>query len=292
MFNNRELALLIWLGGGLLLVAGVPKLRRAVAPVVKAGLVRKLVALFAAVVIWTSASTWILSRLSVWTTAQFSELFFWFFGPALVLLFRMDEPIKKPHYVRRTLWRLLEWSTVIAFLGNLFTFGIVIELLLVPLFVFLGFLQAAASQKPETKPVATFVRGIFAIVGIVFLSNVVWQAVSQPELLFAVDNVRKFATPVGLTILYLPFVFGFSVLARYETCFIRVDIFVKDRALARYAKWRIVRLGGLTPRRIGAVTAWVPRHLYKFESKAMVDHTLGQWPADRDEQVPGPHVSV
>ena len=235
MPNDRELAVLFWLGAIGVFMLWRSDTRSALGGVAWALLQPKLAAAFllllATVVALCSGGSYI----GLWDPDLATDTVFWFFGAGAVLFLRIDQAIE-PKFFRKAVTQTLALTDFV----NLFVFGLLLELLLQPLVFFLVAMVAVAASKPEYASVRRLMESLLALVGgivLVFAAVRIaqtWGEVDLPEI------SRALFLPVWLTIGILPLICGVALLAGYETALGRATFSLKGRSMP----WR-VRLAGL-----------------------------------------------
>ncbi len=78
MPNDRQLAVLIWLGVAAVIVLLNHDLRSSLRSVVRAALARKVAIVFAVMMLWVAGELLIARRLSRWDTSMTTSTVFWF----------------------------------------------------------------------------------------------------------------------------------------------------------------------------------------------------------------------
>jgi hypothetical protein len=120
MFNNRELALLFWVGVLLIFAIASKRIRPSLIAVLHAIFEPKLLTIFILMAAYAGLLVWLLSLAHIWTPAVTAETVFWFFGPAIVLFSKFNTAGRDPHFFRRTALATLTITVVIEFLINLY----------------------------------------------------------------------------------------------------------------------------------------------------------------------------
>jgi hypothetical protein len=164
VFDNRELALLAWATALLILCVIARSIRPALVAVIDALFVPKLLTTFILMAMYAGVLVWFLSLARIWTPAVAAETLFWFFGPAIVLYSQFDKAGHDPHFFRRTAIATLTVTVVMEFVINLYPFNLVVELLLVPLFAFLGGMLVLATE-PEHRQVKGLINFLLVLSG-------------------------------------------------------------------------------------------------------------------------------
>lgn len=147
IFDNRELAFLIWLSGLVAFGFLSKRLRPSFMGVLKGFLAPKLITAVALMAGYGDLLVYLLYVSNVWTSDLGGETIFWFFGPAFLFFFQLDKASQDPHFFRRTFISVFRLTVFIEFFVNAYPLNLVAELLLVPVFVLLGGMVAVAGTR-------------------------------------------------------------------------------------------------------------------------------------------------
>ena len=162
-------------------------------------------------------------------------------GGAVVMFFNANKANSDDHYFRKLASDNLKLVSILEFITNAYTFGLLAELLLVPLVTCLAMLKAVAGLKAEYKKLDTLLGYVLGVIGLSLFAFAVYQAVIDLRGFTSLHSLRDFFLPPVLSLAFLPFVYGLALYATYENIFVRLDFFNKeDPELARYAKWKVL----------------------------------------------------
>jgi hypothetical protein len=251
-FNSREDATLFWVVlAAIVALWKVPKIRPQAVLVLRSFLSPKLLfgiwipaSVYATIVVYLAAVA------GLWHASSTKETAYWFAGTALVLAggaTQANEPAK----FRQLFGRALKVTIFIEFLVNLYVFPLVVELILIPLLVLFGGMEAVAERDPKLAPARRLIGFLLSVAGLVIVVHAVVSAIGDLAGLLTWEHLEEFLVPPVLTVVFVPFLFYVALWSTYELVFMRVGLFVKDKRLARRAKWAIVGACGLSLRRIG-----------------------------------------
>lgn len=131
-----------------------------------------------------------------------------------------------------------------------FCFDLWIELVAIPVTVFVSFLCALASREKKHKPAKTFFDILLVIWGFIVLTHAVSSTVQDPKAFFNWDTLKSLMLPVLLLVLNLPVVYGLALYSGYEQLFIRIKNGAKDKWKM---KFQIVGFAGISLPRVSAI---------------------------------------
>lgn len=274
VFDDRELAILIWLLLFLAWVVSRTDLRRLLAGAVKAVVQPPLITVFALMMAYVGLLVYSLALVNIWTIELLGDTLFWVFGPAMILFFRVADASKDQHFFRRTCLLMLRFTVVLEFLVNLYPLNIVAELLLVPVLTFLGVMLAVAASRDNVKPIRTTLNVLLALIGIGMLGYAVVRIANHPADFATLGTLRKFVLPAMLTVGFLPFLYGAAVFLMYSGLRFRLTWEIKDVELARYARRRIFCKALFRLRTIRRFAGVAPEQLLRATTRSEVDEAV------------------
>ena len=233
-FNTREWAIGIWLVIGAVLACVAAG--KSVRGLVKAALNIHLVG--AALLFLTSVVfiVFICQQIGLWDWAQLKTTLLWVLFVAPGLVGRMISKEEQPHLLKAWFKETVGAVILIEVIVNTHTFSIWIELMLVPVLVFLGTMLAFAQGKPEYKSVVGFLNALFALAGLYILGRGVWMIVANWSSFATLVTLRNVYTAPLLSLTLIPFLYLFYLYVRYETAFAPLQFSIEDARLRDYAK--------------------------------------------------------
>jgi hypothetical protein len=182
-------------------------------------------------------------------------------------VFKFDQTYRDPHFFRHTLRRLITVSVLIEFLVGLSSFSFGVELLLIPVIVFVSLLSAVMDAKPEYALTKKWIDRLIALLGLVLI----WGAVNSLIGGWATRNWTElglmFFLPVWATATTLPFVFLLALYASYVDRFAEIDRRADSKRARRRAKAALLlafgprnralaQMNTLDVRELAAATSW------------------------------------
>lgn len=177
-----------------------------------------------------------LARLGLWDFSLLKGSFIWFFSVAVFSLFQVNKFSESPHNLKGLVADSVKLVVVIEYLVGAYTFHIAVEIVLVPLIVFLSALVAFAETKSEYESVHKFLNAVLAIVGVAILGSVMYLLVRDFEQVANRQAASDFVLPVILSVLYTPFIAFMAVYSTYQTVLIRLRYSIKKRHVEIYAR--------------------------------------------------------
>lgn len=127
----------------------------------------------------------------------------------------------------------------------MYVFDLWVELLLVPGFVILGGMIAIAETDEKYAIVKKLLNYTMAFIGLSFVGYASHRMVTDFEHFATLENLSNFYLPILLTVMFLPFVYFAALYAGYESLFVKLQFFIKDGTVLKYAKKKTIFTFGL-----------------------------------------------
>ncbi|HBG86465.1 MAG TPA: hypothetical protein DEG09_01720 [Marinilabiliaceae bacterium] len=109
-----------------------------------------------------------------------------------------------------------------------------------PFVILFSMLLGYTEVYKEHGQIRKFINGIFGILGTFYLIYSGYHIYSDFTGFATMGNLKTFLFPLIMSVLFLQFAYSFALLAHYESLFVRLGFFLKDRKLRKFAKWRIL----------------------------------------------------
>lgn len=238
-FNYRELATGIWLLAGVIFLLYWSETKDSIRDLFHQILQKKLLIIFASLALYLIALCWTLSKVDLWTSAQIPATFLWFFLSGVVLLGRSLSIKEDDRFFRKLVVDSFKVAAIFEFIVVAYTFNFLTELLLVPLFVFIGAVIAFSETNEKYQPVKKLFETILAVIVVMLL----WHSISliweMPSGFFISHNGRNFLLPILLTIGSIPLFYLWYCYSSYEDAAVSIE-FKKTlpNGVKQYAKRR------------------------------------------------------
>lgn len=239
-FNNRELAILLWMAVFISLLALKADVRKSAAAVVRAFFQRMIVLSLISAAIWTCLIIWVLFQCGLWQWINFKTTLVWAVSFALVTMFDVNRISESNTYFGQTVKDTINATAVVAFVAESYSFNFLTELILFPVLLLVAGIKAVAEGKPEYVQVDKLCYTILLVSGLAYFGYGLYQAAMNFSDFVTWSNFREFIVPILLSLLFLPFIYVFSVYVTYDSNLARLNWLMKDKGLRRYAKFQAI----------------------------------------------------
>ena len=176
----------------------------------------KLWKMLLGMIIYVIGSIYILNKFGLWNIILLKIALFWFFGWAFFMILDSTKIKKEKGYFKKTIIKIISFTVLVSFITNFYTFNIYVE---VPLILFIATVSALSAFADIQKNafVSKFSNGILVTFGsTVIIINLIKAMLNFHE--FATfSTLREFLLPILLSLMFLPFLWGWSVYVEYES---------------------------------------------------------------------------
>ncbi|GAA0879286.1 hypothetical protein GCM10009119_22540 [Algoriphagus jejuensis] len=265
IFSNREISLLIWIGILILFLLAQKATRNSWANVVRLLFGKYFIGIYLTLGVYLYGIFSLLKLLNFWTSADIKDSIFWLFSVAFVLVFSVNKA-KDSNYFKAIIIDTMKMIVVLEFVINFFTFGLVSELILLPLLIFIVLLQAVAELDLKNAQVARLLTNLTAIFGFGLLFFSIYKMAIGYSDFFKLGTLHSFILPILLTVLLLPYLYCLSLYSIYESYFIRLDFMTVRKEKVKAVKWCIRKRAHLNINRLNRI-------IERFDKRVFYDET-------------------
>jgi len=243
IFNNRELALLLWIAVIVLAVL-LSKLRKSLVPIIKILTSKMFLIIFSLIGAYLFGIILLFKYLAIWQNSNLKDILFWLFTVGLILVFKINDA-KSNAYFKGILFSAIKWTILLEFVVNLYSFSLFAEIMILPVLVFLALTQAVAEMDEKHKVVSTFLQNIIAIVGLSIFSYSLYKTVINFDAVLTFQNLVSFLLSSTITILFIPFIYFLALYNTYESYFIHLDFMTVKKDKVKEVKKLILRIANI-----------------------------------------------
>ena len=182
---------------------------------------------------------WVLQVMAIWKIDHFHLTVLWCACVAFVMLFNFQK-VNDQKFFKNSVKDNIKGLVFLEFFVNLYVFNFWIEFMIVPISAIIGGMKAIAERNKEYEFVDKLLNFILVAAGLCLLFYASYKVVTDFENFATIQNLESFYMPILLSILFIPFVYIAALIAAYETLFTRLQFFVPDKAVLRYAKFKTI----------------------------------------------------
>lgn len=243
--NNREIASLILIGAAIGALLAWKDGRKHLKPVLTSFFAPKLSQLWGVMTAYTVASVALLSALNVWEWENLKTTLLWWASVGFASIWESQKLAEERDAFRRLVRDAVNITAVIVFIAEVKTFPLLGELAFLMTLIMLSLMLAVAQLKRDTAILVGPLSTILTILGLVVL----WQGASgvleEPDEFFAWNTLREFASPIVLSLLFIPFLYGVAVWITHDGIFTRARALGADAPNTAYARRKALLAFGM-----------------------------------------------
>ncbi|PKM94238.1 MAG: hypothetical protein CVU84_12315 [Firmicutes bacterium HGW-Firmicutes-1] len=250
VFNNREIAVGIWVMFAVAISVFTKPVRQFLKSVFPILFCRKFVVFYIVFLSYFGLVTYGLYAIGFWDTSLLKDTIFWILFLELPLFVKTIEKAKDNHFFAQLIKENIALIVIIEFILNFWTFGVITEIIIVPISVLIGFLYAISAREKNYQQVKRFLDWLFVIFGVVVIINTVANIIQTPNEIINVTVLKELLLPILLINLNLPIVYGLALYNTYEQVFTRVK---GNKSQKPKIKRKVFRFAGVYLSKITAV---------------------------------------
>jgi hypothetical protein len=269
--DNREIAILIWLGVLIIWALSQKRIRKSIKPLLRSFTQKKIFISTTLMLLYITAIIYFFSQINFWDVSLLFDTIIWIIGVAFATYININH-IRDEGFLRKVIFDNIKFAVIVEFVTNLYVFDLFIELILVPIMVFLILALGVTSTKSEFKKVETILTIIIGIFGIGFIIFTAYNVIFDFRGFASIENLKELFMPLIFTITLLPFIYILALYITYDMIFMRIQHLIKNPSLVRYAKWRTVFSFHINLRKLNS---WMSRIAFaKLDSKEEIDISI------------------
>lgn len=239
IFNNREIAIVVWLLVISVYVYLSPKMvevRISFGHLLSAFFVRQIMSVLGLMVVYMMFVVYFLYEMDLWNTEQIKNTIFWCVSVGFMSLFKTESIKKDKSFFKRSVMDNLKLLAILQFVVGVYTFPIWIEILLVPILVLISLMAAISDMDKKHHQVKVVLEYCLSVFGVILIVYTLYMLAMSFDDFANEKSAYDFFVPPLLTLFYLPFVFFMLVYSTYEQVFIRLKFSIENKLHRNLAK--------------------------------------------------------
>ena len=227
--SNRDISLLVWISIIIVLMFFDKKIRNSAYEFLKTLFIKEFILVLCLFFLHTFINIFILHKLNLWNISLLKDTVFWIFSFAFVSMFNVNDLNSNSDFSKIIL-KTFTWTIWVEFFVNFFTFGLIVEIIILPILVLFSMLQAYASQFEEHKQADTFFKMVLTISAIVIFTISLYKTITNTNDFFNWTTLKTFALPILLSILFLPFLYIFNLVVKYDSLRTTINYWITQKS--------------------------------------------------------------
>lgn len=220
IFSSREIAASIWIIIFCVYSLVNPNVRQTAYKVLQALKHKSIICSILSLFAYTSLITYFLYICRLWDITLLKDTCIWVLFTALNILFNVHK-VRDFTFFKQLMMDNIKIALVIEFLFNLYTFPLIIELIILPLMTLLVLIQLYIMreqyQKSEDKIIVSCIDHTLSLAGYIIFIYVLWMTVKDYQNLFAIATLKTFLLPILLTSLSIPYFYVIALIVEYDS---------------------------------------------------------------------------
>jgi hypothetical protein len=240
VFNNREIAVGIWVSLFFIWIFTKKDFRDKLSKLMASFTSGIILIPILLMIIYVMIVVWALEELGLWRITQLKDTILWIIFSGLAMEFQLADQ-KEAHSIKRVLKNNIKLIIFFEFVVNVYSFPLVIEIILFPILVIVSCITVMAKYDSKYSSAETFAKLVLSLVGTGIIIYVVINIISDYKNIISTSTLQDILLPVILTIVLMPFIYMLMIYIAYETLSVRLKIHLRDSdKLQKYAMKKLI----------------------------------------------------
>ena len=251
ILSTREWATIIWILIILICILRNKKTRKSFLDVIKILFGKGLIKVWLITALYVFIISFIFSKTAIWDPIYIKDIVIWYLTAGIIFCFNAVSRESDERFILNVLKDNLKFTIIIEFIYSTFTFGLLVELLIIPIITILTIIDAITEHKKEYHTVHEFIQYIFVIIGIWLFYETFKIGLREYKELNILNTFVSFMIPIIYLILITPLEYAIELYSKYETLFFRISFKnSNDKKVIRKRKLLIIKECGLSIRNV------------------------------------------
>ncbi len=243
-FSTREIAIIVWLLITVITCMFFKNIRNSMLYVIKSLFAWKISVSLVALFAHTGFYIFILYNLNFWNISLLKDSIILVLSFGFISLMNISK-VNNTKYFKNIFIDAIKWTILIEFITNFFTFTLTKEFFLIPILFFSGILQVKASMTSEHKKVEELIKNILTYFSIFVLFYSFYKTIQEYREIFNIESLKSFLLPVILTITFIPFIYLYTLIVKYEELWIKLNFLMRNESQRKKIKRQIIFVANL-----------------------------------------------
>ncbi len=240
-FNNRELAIGIWLIIAFIAILFTKVGRDFLKNTLPILFCKRFVIFYLIMTAVLVSGVWLLYNIKFWNWSMLKDTILWVFFVEIPVCAKAIQEAKNERFFFKITKESVQIIVIIQFILNYWTFSFWIEFVSIPIIVICGLFLGVAQYQKE-KRVEKIFEKVFVLVGFVLIITAIINFRSKPFSIINIATLKLLLLPIQLLFLNMPVVYALSLYNVYEQIFIRLKGQPNEK---KKMKWAIILFSGI-----------------------------------------------
>lgn len=205
--------------------------RKSFRRVIETFFVKPIMYVLSLMIIYMSTIIYILSEMGLWNVHQIKNTLFWLASVGFMSLLKLETIKNDENFFKHSVVGNLKLLAIIQFVVGVYTFPLLVEVILVPILAFIGGILSIAGTDKKYFSVKRLLEYLLSIFGLVVIGYTLYMVFTNFGEITKEETLYDFIVPSLLTLFYLPFIFIMMVYSSYEQASFRLRYSIKKNWL-------------------------------------------------------------
>lgn len=226
VFTTREISIGIYIV--IIIIIGWVKCRNELLKFFRCLMSIQLVIPFVMLVAYVSVIVYCSTRMFFWKWIYLKGILMWFIFVGVPFCFNAVQNVLPKHYFTREVTSNFKFVVLLEYITGTYTFSFPIEMflqLLLAFLVIIGIFADSNSNKNvenSNKVIKKFCDILLCLIGFIILYFSIKELISSISTIVYKDVIFDLASPIVLSILFLPVAYLLAVFSKYQLIFVRM----------------------------------------------------------------------
>lgn len=245
IFSTREISILIWLVIIIFFSMLNKEIRKIFIDCIKLLFDPKIAVVWLIYCLYTFLITILLTNLSIWERIYIKDIIIWFIIVGLINYIKSITDNDFEFSLRKLVKDNISVTIIVEFIISIFTFNIILELLIVPVVTILSLLSLYSERNSNYESVYKIIGGIMGTFGLFLAIKTIEVGIDEYKYLNMKDTLASFMIPIIYSFLSIPLYYIIRLYTKYEKVFVslpfRDGINTKEKRRRFYKIFKVCR---------------------------------------------------
>lgn len=225
-------------------------------------------------IIYNMSVIWALESPGLFRIAQIKDAILWFIFTGFALAFLLANQ-RDTLSIKNALKNNIKLIIALEFIVNVYTFPLVIEIILFPILIIAGGIIVMNKYDSKYSSGDKYAKWILSLIGTGIILNVTINIIYDYRNFISINTLQDILLPPILTIIFLPFIYILMLYISYNSLFSRLSIYLRDsNKLQKYAMKKIIIKCKLNLTRVQNALGENSHELFDAKSQEDVDRVI------------------
>lgn len=161
----------------------------------------------------------ILYKIGFWNFSFTKDTLIWMLFTSLYLSFKVADDKDNNKLFLNILRNTISVTVFIEFLLNIYTFSIILEIVVVVIVIFLSMMISFTEvfpDKDKNGQVNKLMKGINIYVGLNIIIFLIFEVLNNLDSLLTLDTLKSFVLPIIFTVMFIPYLYYLLIRVSYD----------------------------------------------------------------------------